>query len=77
MLLLLTFWSLTFGLNSMISLYLGPLIVVNIWLVIYTWLHHTDTDVPHLGSSQFSYMRGAFLSIDRPYGRILDFLHHQ
>ena len=44
--------------------------------MIYTWLHHTDTDVPHLGASQFSYMRGAFLSIDRPYGRIFDFLHH-
>lgn len=76
MLLLLLLWSINFGLNSMISLYLGPLIVVNIWLVIYTWLHHTDTDVPHLGASQFSYMRGAFLSIDRPYGRIFDFLHH-
>ncbi len=69
-------WSLKFGLFSMLSLYFGPLIVVNIWLVIYTWLHHTDSDVPHLGASQFSYMRGAFLSIDRPYGKILDFLHH-
>ncbi len=76
MLITLSFWSINFGIFSMITIYLGPLIVVNIWLVIYTWLHHTDTDVPHLGSSQFSYMRGAFLSIDRPYGRILDFLHH-
>ena len=76
MLLLLTIWSICFGLASMIGIYLGPLIVVNIWLVIYTWLHHTDTDVPHLGSTQFSYMRGAFLSIDRPYGKFLDFLHH-
>ena len=76
MLLLLTIWSICFGLPSMIGIYLGPLIVVNIWLVIYTWLHHTDTDVPHLGSTQFSYMRGAFLSIDRPYGKFLDFLHH-
>ena len=76
MLFLLAFWSLIYGLNSMISLYLGPLIVVNIWLVIYTWLHHTDTDVPHLSGSDFSFMRGAFLSIDRPYGKILNFLHH-
>jgi len=76
MFLLLTCWSFVFGLYSMITLYLGPLLVVNIWLVIYTWLHHTDTDVPHLGASEFSYMRGAFLSIDRPYGKILDFLHH-
>ncbi len=76
MLLLLISWSINFGIYSMICLYLGPLLVVNIWLVIYTWLHHTDTDVPHLGEGEFSYMRGAFLSIDRPYGKILDFLHH-
>ena len=56
--------------------YIGPLLVVNSWLVVYTWLHHTDTDVPHLSNIKFSFMKGAFLSIDRPYGKILDFLHH-
>ncbi len=54
----------------------GPLLVVNCWLVVYTWLHHTDSDVPHLSNTEFSFMRGAFLSIDRPYGRVLNFLHH-
>ena len=57
-------------------MYLAPLLVVNCWLVIYTWLHHTETDVPHLAGSDFSFMRGAFLSIDRPYGKLLNFLHH-
>ena len=76
MLSILSLWSIKFGFYSMFCLYLCPLIVVNIWLVVYTWLHHTDTDVPHLGASEFSYMRGAFLSIDRPYGKVLDFLHH-
>ena len=60
----------------MIGMYLGPLLVVNCWLVLYTWLHHTDSDVPHLSNSEFSYMRGAFLSIDRPYGKVINFLHH-
>lgn len=36
------------------------------WLIVYTWLQHTDVDVPHLGEGDFSYMRGAFLTIDRP-----------
>ena len=54
---------------------MGPLLVVNCWLVIYTWLHHTDSDVPHLSNSEFSFMRGAFLSIDRPYGKIIN-IHH-
>ena len=57
-------------------MYLGPLLVVNCWLVVYTWLHHTDSDVPHLSNTEFSFMRGAFLSIDRPYGKVLNFLHH-
>ena len=61
---------------SVIALYFGPLLVVNCWLVVYTWLHHTDSDVPHLSNTGFSFMRGAFLSIDRPYGRVLNFLHH-
>ena len=65
-----------YGITPLIAMYIGPLLVVNSWLVIYTWLHHTDTDVPHLSNSNFSFIRGAFLSIDRPYGRVLDFLHH-
>ena len=64
------------GIFPIIGMYLGPLLVVNCWLVIYTWLHHTDSDVPHLSNSEFSFMRGAFLSIDRPYGRIINILHH-
>ena len=65
-----------YGIFSIIGMYVGPLLVVNCWLVVYTWLHHTDTDVPHLSNTEFSFMRGAFLSIDRPYGQILNFLHH-
>ncbi|AAQ00259.1 MULTISPECIES: fatty acid desaturase [Prochlorococcus] len=69
-------WAWSFGIASVLTMYVGPLLVVNCWLVVYTWLHHTDSDVPHLGEEDFSFMRGAFLSIDRPYGKILDFLHH-
>ncbi len=65
-----------YGLFPVIALYFGPLLVVNCWLVVYTWLHHTDSDVPHLSNKEFSFMRGAFLSIDRPYGKVLNFLHH-
>ena len=65
-----------FGLIPVIAFYFGPLLVVNCWLVIYTWLHHTETDVPHLSNSEFTFIRGAFLTIDRPYGQIINFLHH-
>merc|ERR1712094_27461 len=62
---------------TVMALYGGPLLVVNAWLIVYTWLQHTDVDVPHLSADAFSYMRGAFLTIDRPYPRIIDWLHHR
>ena len=66
-----------FGLASVLALYVAPLIFTNMWLVGYTWLQHTDVDVPHLTGDEFTYMRGAFLTIDRPYGKLLDHLHHK
>jgi omega-6 fatty acid desaturase (delta-12 desaturase) len=33
--------------------------------------------VPHLGNDDFTYMRGAFHTIDRPYPKLIDWLHHR
>ena len=77
MLSLLAAWISKAGFAHMMAFYGGPLLVVNCWLIIYTWLQHTDVDVPHLAKSEFSYMRGAFLTLDRPYGRLFDYLHHR
>jgi len=45
--------------------------------VLYTWLQHTDVDVPHYEGENWSFLKGAFMSIDRPYGPLFDFLHHR
>jgi len=66
-----------FSLAAVLALYAAPLVFTNMWLVGYTWLQHTDVDVPHLANDEFSYMRGAFLTIDRPYGPIFDWFHHK
>ena len=66
-----------FGAWAVMALYIGPYIFTNCWLVGYTWLQHTDVDVPHLTDKEWTYMRGALLTIDRPYGRLLDHLHHK
>jgi len=50
--------------------------VTNAWLVLYTWLQHTDVDVPHMDADQWTWQKGAFMTIDRPYGALCDFLHH-
>ena len=39
----------------------------NFWLVLYTWLQHTDIDLPHFGEDEWTWIRGALCTIDRPY----------
>ena len=56
--------------------YIGPYLVVNSWLVLYTWLQHTHPDVPHYGEDKFTFLKGALSTIDRPYPYIIDELHH-
>lgn len=73
----LIYWAVAGSAMQMLALYLGPYLIVNGWLVTYTWLQHTDTDVPHYGEDDWSFVRGAFCSVDRPYGPIADFLHHR
>jgi len=75
-------WAACNGIPQMMALYGGPLIVVNAWLVLYTWLQHTDVDVPHFSQDNHSFVKGALHTIDRPYDKLdpfgaIDFLHHQ
>mmetsp|Transcript_24049 Transcript_24049/g.42115 ORF Transcript_24049/g.42115 Transcript_24049/m.42115 type:complete len:290 (+) Transcript_24049:532-1401(+) len=56
--------------------YLGPLMYNQAWLVLYTWLQHTDPSVPQYGTDQWTWVKGTLSTIDRPYG-IFDFLHHK
>ena len=65
-----------FGILPVTLWYIGPLMWNQAWLVLYTWLQHTDPSVPHYGIDAFTWMRGALSTIDRPYGVVLDFFHH-
>lgn len=53
-----------------------PYLIVNCWLVCYTWLQHTDREIPHFSFSEWDWAKGALQTVDRPYGSILNFLHH-
>lgn len=55
--------------------YWSPYFFVNAWLVLYTWLQHTDPSIPHYGDGEWTWVRGALSTIDRDYG-IFDFFHH-
>jgi omega-6 fatty acid desaturase (delta-12 desaturase) len=75
-------WAACSGPAEVMAMYGGPLIVVNAWLVTYTWLQHTDVDVPHFSNDDHNFVKGALHTIDRPYNKmdpwgIIDFLHHK
>ena len=53
-----------------------PYLVINAWLVGYTWLQHTDTNIPHFSTSDWNWAKGALQTVDRPYGPLLNLLHH-
>jgi omega-6 fatty acid desaturase (delta-12 desaturase) len=53
-----------------------PYLVINAWLVAYTWLQHTDTNIPHFSTNDWNWAKGALQTVDRPYGPLLNLLHH-
>jgi len=74
---LLGWWAYAAGIPRVLAVYGGPYLVVNAWLVLYTWLQHTDVDIPHFDDEEWTWVKGAFMTVDRPYGGLLDFLHHR
>ncbi len=71
-------WAVAAGsIVPVLALYVGPYLVCNAWVVAYTWLQHTDVDIPHYSGENWNYVRGAFTSVDRPYRRVIDRLHHR
>jgi len=75
-------WASCNGIGEVMALYGGPLLVVNAWLVTYTWLQHTEVDVPHFDKDNHNFVKGALHTIDRPYDKLdpwgaIDFLHHK
>lgn len=68
--------SLDHGFLTVSLWYTGPYIWTNFWLVTYTWLQHSDPSVPQYGPGEWTWVRGALSTIDRPYG-IFCFFHHK
>jgi len=68
--------SMDYGFLTVFLWYGAPYMWTNAWLVLYTWLQHTDPSVPQYGEEEWTWVRGALSTIDRPYG-IFDFFHHK
>lgn len=55
----------TYGFLTVFRLYLVPYLWVNHWLVLITFLQHTDPILPHYRASEFTFPRGALATLDR------------
>ncbi|THH30039.1 hypothetical protein EUX98_g4144 [Antrodiella citrinella] len=53
------------GFAEVFRLYLAPYLWVNHWLVLITFLQHTDPLLPHYRAPEFTFTRGALSTLDR------------
>jgi len=70
-----------FTLVGLVQYYLIPYLFVNFWLVLITFLQHSDIYIPHYrgptgeGAEDWNFLRGALATVDRDYG-ICNYFHH-
>lgn len=66
-----------YGTPAVALLYVGPYMIVNMWLVLITKLQHTANDVPVYDETTFSWVKGQLCTVDRDFGWLLNtVLHH-
>lgn len=58
-------WIYSRGFAEVFRLYLVPYLWVNHWLVLITFLQHTDPLLPHYRAPEFTFARGALATLDR------------
>ncbi|RDB19026.1 Acyl-lipid omega-3 desaturase (cytochrome b5), endoplasmic reticulum [Hypsizygus marmoreus] len=59
-------WTKEVGLHNFAKLYLVPYILANHWIVMLTYLHHSDPTIAHYRKKEWSFLRGAISTVDRP-----------
>ncbi|KAI3514333.1 hypothetical protein L1887_12657 [Cichorium endivia] len=64
------------GFAYVFCVYGGALMVMNAFLVTITYLHHTHPSLPHYNDCEWSWMKGAFATVDRDYGVLNKVFHN-
>ena len=72
---LLYLWAQKTCFTEVLAMYIGPYMVVNMWLTGYTWLQHTDENIPHYDEDAWDWLKGALSTIDRAYPEYINALH--
>ncbi|CAH1439563.1 unnamed protein product [Lactuca virosa] len=64
------------GFAWVFCVYGGALMVMNAFLVIITYLHHTHPSLPHYDDSEWNWIKGALSTVDRDYGVLNKVFHN-
>ncbi|XP_051141881.1 delta(12)-acyl-lipid-desaturase-like [Andrographis paniculata] len=64
------------GVIWVVCIYGVPLMIVNGFLVLITYLQHTHPALPHYDSSEWDWLRGALATVDRDYGILNKVFHN-
>jgi omega-6 fatty acid desaturase (delta-12 desaturase) len=59
--------------GDIFALYFGPYIFTNVWLVLYTYLQHTDSNIPYY--RDINWFEGNLCTVDRAYCHLINWLH--
>lgn len=65
-----------FGVATVVKFYVLPYMVTNLYLVLITYLQHTDVFLPHLRGKEWNWFRGALCTVDRSFGSWIDHVIH-
>lgn len=69
-------WAKNFGTFNMMIDWFVPWLWVNHWLVMVTFLQHTDPTMPHYSAKEWTFARGAAATIDRNFGFVGQHIFH-
>jgi len=67
----------SFGFSNVALCYLVPYLWCNHWLVLVTYLQHTDPALPHYRAATWTFTRGALATMDRDFGFIGRHVFHR
>ncbi|KAF9979071.1 Fatty acid oxidation complex subunit alpha [Actinomortierella ambigua] len=70
------FMSAKYTFLAVVKYYGIPYLFVNFWLVLITYLQHTDPKLPHYREGVWNFQRGALCTVDRSFGILDYFFHH-
>ncbi|OWM72587.1 hypothetical protein CDL15_Pgr013055 [Punica granatum] len=65
----------TKGLPWLLSIYGVPVLILNAFVVLITFLQHSHPALPHYNSDEWDWLRGALATVDRDYGFLNEVFH--